>query len=477
MDIYKKLSKLGRERKLTKINIFRRTEFKIFLTVWIVYLFFISTYAGSYISEPTIHQAMSIVDKGSFQVDSYMKDECKLTGCDYSLYNGHYYSGFAPGTSLFIIPFYLVIKPFNLSIPGSYTISEINTVYLILLSSILLFSLLSALLSVLIYSFVLELTNNKKNALIIPFIFAFGTLFFVYSGGFYPRIISAFLVFLSFYLLFKYKDKKNNILFISGFISGLAVTLDFPQILTMGLLFLYLLSFSRNKKIIYFILGAAIPLIILAAYNYHIYDSPLPSAYEYRARIDPEISAGEQRIEAALPSAEKAFSFLFSLKYGLFIYMPILFMSLFGFWYGIKNKKYSREILLFLFIFLLQFLFYISYSVSSPCSFGPRYFLPVLSFLIIPIIFLFDKTVLKVLTLLLSFVSIFINFLGTSIYYGCVKENILYYFKTFFTKGLSSYTLTLLSNEFFYISDITKSLIVIIALGILSTIIYFIWKK
>ena len=53
---------------------FKKTEFKLFLTIWIVYIFFISTYGGSYIAESNIHQAMAIVDHWSFETqrDGFM---------------------------------------------------------------------------------------------------------------------------------------------------------------------------------------------------------------------------------------------------------------------------------------------------------------------------------------------------------------------------------------------------------------------
>lgn len=423
---------------------------------------------------------MSIVDHGSFEVDDYMKEGCKVSGCDYSFYKGHFYSGFAPGISFLVIPFYIITKaimPFLFF--AGYTQNQVATTIVIILSAIFLFSLFSTLTSVLVYKFVSQITKNKKHRLIIPFIFSFGTLFFVYSTGFYPRIVSTLLVFLSFYLLFKFKKEKSNnlLLFIAGFCSAFAVTIDFPQIITLGLLFLYLISFDRSKNIFYFLLGVAIPLIFLTIYNYMVYDSLSPSSYTYRARMTQEMSYNTLEYGASLPSLDKAISFLFSLKYGLFTYMPILFISIFGFWFGIKNKEYSKEMLLFLFIAIAQFLFYISYTVLDPCSFGLRYLLPILPFLIIPIVFVLNKKIFTKSVIFLSSISVLVNFLGTSIYFGCVKENLGYYFKTLINRGVSSYTLTLISEKFIYLSDLTKTAITFTWVIFISLIIYFIWKK
>ncbi len=383
---------------------------------------------------------------------------------------------------MLVIPFYIITKPFIKFLPDLSYINnstEANTIIIIILSSIFLFSLSSALLSVLIYKFVSYITKNKKHQLIIPFLFAFGTLFFVYSTGFYPRVLSTFLIFLSFYLLFKYnkeKSKNNILLFISGFCGAFAIIIDFPQIITLGLLFLYFLSFNRSKKIFYFIIGASIPLIFLFIYNYSIYDTFIPSQYNYRAKVTDELSSAT-KYTMGIPSLSKAILYLFSLKFGLFIYMPIFLMSIFGFWYGFKDKKYSSEIILFLLISISQFLFYISFTGFSPCSFGLRYTISIIPFMIIPVVYTFNYNKLYKISIVLSLLSIIINFIGTSLYCGCIKENIIYYFKEFISHGLSNYTLFVVSNKFIYLTYLIKTVFVIIALIILTILIYLIWRK
>src|SRR3989344_7398251 len=91
----------------------KRTEVKLFLTVFIVYLFFLSDYGGNWMADSIIDSAMAFVDTGEFIVDSYIKGPQ-----DNAFFKEHYYSGFAPGASFLVMPLYLIFKPFmDLFIP------------------------------------------------------------------------------------------------------------------------------------------------------------------------------------------------------------------------------------------------------------------------------------------------------------------------------------------------------------------------
>jgi len=147
-----------------KLDIIKNKEFKIFLTIWLISIFFISGYGGGYIQESVLHLSMAIVDNQDFIVTPYMKEGCKLTGCDYSLYNGNYYSGFAPGSSFLAVPVYFIIKPLLYLIPAipNYTAQQINTLILNIFAAVFISSLLSALLAVLIYRLSGEFTKNES---------------------------------------------------------------------------------------------------------------------------------------------------------------------------------------------------------------------------------------------------------------------------------------------------------------------------
>ncbi|MEK6856677.1 MAG: hypothetical protein AABX49_01540, partial [Nanoarchaeota archaeon] len=84
----------------------KTTEAKIFFTIFLIYLFFISDYGGNWMADSLIDSAMAFVDTGSFIIDGYIK-----APQDNAIFKGHYYSGFAPGASFLVMPLYFLIKP------------------------------------------------------------------------------------------------------------------------------------------------------------------------------------------------------------------------------------------------------------------------------------------------------------------------------------------------------------------------------
>jgi hypothetical protein len=273
------------------------------------------------------------------------------------------------------------------------------------------------------------------------------------------------------------RNKFNSkILFLSGLFCGFAVIIDFPQIFSLMVLFGYLLWIYRNKRIFYFMIGAVIPILLLLSYNYVVFDDFFTSPYSHRAReLSSEMSSTPGSFSVTSFSFNKLYSYLFSLKYGLFVYMPFLILSLFGFYLGFKSRYY-KEVYFCFFVFLLQLFFYVSFSGYTPCSFGLRYMTPVMPFLVIPLIFVFKK--IKVIyVVLFGGVSVLFNFMGPLFYYTCTKEHLFnYYFPMLFERGLTNYTFNLISIKFFYINPWITNIVSFVFLGLVSLYIIHIWK-
>src|SRR3989344_2993659 len=213
-------------------DLFKRTEFKLFLTIWLIYIFFINSYGGDYMTDSTLSSTLSLVDKGTFIVDDYVKEGCKRsTGCDYSYYNSHFYSGYAPGMTLLAVPLYIISKPLFYLIPHNflgYPDNQMKLIFLNFLATIFISSLLSALMTIMVYDITQYFTKNKYHRLISSLVLSFGTLLFIYSTEYYDGTVSTFFIFLSFYLLFKIKNNQEKIissklLFLAGLCAGFSV--------------------------------------------------------------------------------------------------------------------------------------------------------------------------------------------------------------------------------------------------------------
>ncbi len=467
----------------------KKTEVKIFLTIFLVYAFFISDYGGNWMADSLISSAMAFVDTGSFIIDDYIK-----APQDNAIFNGHYYSGFAPGASFLVMPLYFLIKPLLNLLPVSvfgFPQLQFKVIIMNILATVFLTIPASALLSVLIYKFLDNFTTRKKYKLLITFFFAFGTIIFVHSTGFYRRPITLFLAFLSFYLMYKIKNNQirssPKILFLIGLLLGVSIFIEYSMFIVVGLLSLYLLTFLRNKKILWYLLGLLIPLIALMIYHYFIFNDPFTTPYMHRASPRAQSIKTFSDVLTINFSSERAFELTFGLSRGLFISSPILLLSLLGLFYFFRNKpkKNLLEIILIVLIAFSYFLFNVSQVDiwEAGCSFGPRFMIQVLPFLIIPMVFTFNRINIKFI-LLWGTISIFVNLL--SVFYGitglwrgvCGSSNpIKEYLLIFMEKGITNYTLNLINFKAFDISVFWMNILAICGLFILAFLTYLIWRR
>lgn len=472
------------------MKFFKRTELNIFITVSIVLLFYISHYGGSYMADSMLSTTQAIIDTGSIQIDPYVKEGCVNTtskstyGCDHALYKGHWYSGFAPGSSFIALPSYLVLKPFTYLVPefvSGYPKVQIDTILLNIFATILIIIPLSALLSVLIYRTTKNFVKNKKYRIMTSILFSFGTLFFYYSTEFDARVLATFFSFLSFYILFNGRigTIKNSHLFIAGILSSIAVTVEYTQVIVSGILFLYLISFVRDKRVIHYIFGAMIPILLMFAYHYAAFDNILHTGYDYRQGEDKGI-INESTFSNL--NASNIWSYTFSPKYGIFFYMPILLLALYGLFIGFKERKeYWREWGFILLVLLCYLVFIASFTSESGCTFGPRYLIPIIPFMFLALPLVLEKIKLWIV-LVVGFVSFLINYLPVLYMIentGCEPGFVV--LKNFISripgKGLTNYTFNLINQEIIKLDYILVNLISIVILMIIAVIIWKIWKQ
>ena len=206
------------------------------------------------------------------------------------------------------------------------------------LATVLITSLISAFLATLIYKFLKNIRSNKKEQLWVTFIFSFGTLFFIYSTGYFSRIISGAILFFSFYLLFLMKTRilksSKKLLFSIGFLSTISLTIEYTSTPISGLLFLYLFSFFKDKKLIYYLVGCVIPLILLLSYHYYLFDNPFSSPYQYRLT-----SFDQNTGELAFPNLERVWGLSFSPEKGYFFFMPFMLLGIWGIVEGFRKNN------------------------------------------------------------------------------------------------------------------------------------------
>ena len=453
------------------INAFFKTkEFKLFLTIWLVYIFYIEMYGYSCMANSNSALTASIVNEGRFEVDTYYR-----SSCDVAFYNGHYYSGLAPGISFIGAPFYAAGKGLFYFFPDQHIdffyeklerygetlpvdfyrnkkiisnyfpyLSKRQVLEHLVISTFILpvftTTLFSAISAVLLYMLLKYFTNKSKLRIMITLLYAFGTLVFPWATGFFQRPIAIALGFAAFMLLFRLKHHKlkkfKSTLFFAGLLAGISVWFDYYNMLFAGLLFLYLLTFSfkiksKSKKInhdflkyinlknfdwtklISYSLGAAIPVILLLLYHYAAFENPFSTSYSYRVAVDYDILPVSQ---LKLPSIKSLPSF-----FEFFMYSPIIILALYGLYKAtLKKDEHYHEAIGVAIFFILTFIYAsalgILYPEYSPSSHN-RYMQPIVPYLMIFLSYIFTsngmqknkKSNIKNLVIIIGLISLFLN--------------------------------------------------------------------
>jgi hypothetical protein len=285
-------------------------------------------------------------------------------------------------------------------------------------------SLFSSLTVILIYKISKYFTKNEKYRLLISITYGLGSLAFPYALILYTHATGTFFIFLTFYILFKIKQEKiknYNYLFLSGLSMGLAFMFDFSTVFASIFLFFYMFSFNfyEKKNILIFLLGVSLGLLPFIFYNISILGLKLELIPKYNDReIFSAISEQVFRNYGVIvPHVSVPMRVLFDSYRGLLFYYPIFIISLLGLYE--MRKAYKKEVLLILLIFI-SFIIYSSVQITwyGGYCFGPRFMLPAIPFLTIPILFVLNDLKInfsKLVVGILIIFSVFINFLSLQI--------------------------------------------------------------
>ena len=419
-------------------------ECRLFLTVWLIYLFNIAPITGAN-ENRYLDLVRAMVEEGRFEIDTY-----QYNTIDKSYYNGHYYAGAAPGPAFLAIPAYLLYRTVEPWIPvdlfsqydktkyirgylkgieapdafvQAYPLGRFIVLHFLLTG--LTCSAMAALMAVALFRFLKSMALNVRWAYGIAFAFAFGTTIFYYATRLYAHVLGSGFVFFAFLLLLMPKIRLQFLspraIFWSGFCLGTSVLMDYTVFPAAGIVGLYLLWTVRDRRIGYGIAGGMLPLILLMSYHAHCFGSPFHTAYGLpNGPVDDgtHVHYNENFHGFALPPLTQMWGLSFSLFRGVFWYIPVTFCCLFGLVRMLKSDSPFRvEWQVVGAILLGQFLFN---AMMHPdywyggWEFGPRFLTPMIPFMFLPLCGLvnwdrFSRTV----TLYLIILSVLINWIGT----------------------------------------------------------------
>jgi hypothetical protein len=382
-----------------------RVELLLFGVIFATSAFFseIAYQSSNYTARLFLTQA--IVDQGSFRLDAYRD----TLGVDGSVYDGHIYSSKPLGSSLMMLPQYLIIgKPVHF-ILGALNLSpsvqnqqyDTTAVFIGWLVQIFSLALYTAIAFVILYR-IFELVGIQNRRLPLTLLSYFGTLMFAYATIGTGEMFTVPPLLLGIYFLLKSnpmaqgKNAANSypephIKIRSYFFAGLFFAFAFfttNQIALIIIVALIAISWQEHnwRPVFFFALPIAISLLLTLLYNWVNFDSPFSFPIQFWEMGSPE----QLRLE--WPTLGKLAEMSFLPWKGIFFYSPYLILAIPGYWQLYRRSKdplqsgpVSTAMVFFLSGSFILYFLYLVFNMGwyGGADFGFRYIVPVLPFLCI----------------------------------------------------------------------------------------------
>ena len=336
----------------------------------------------------------AIVEEGRLTIDSFHNQEGTFTK-DEAFYNGHYYSSKAVGSSLIAVIFYFPLYRLEQLLSIGISLGVIK--YLLTFFSI---GLPSAFGGSLMYVLCKQVTDNRFQSYILTIVVNLGTMIFPFSVIFFGHQLAGVLLFCAFFLIYQMKVDPNyrrkGVFFLVGFLLGYAQITEYPVapivlVLTVYYIInLFKMGFNnRNLAIILPALGASIPIVLTLVYNNTAFGNPMATGYSYPA--DPWFQQQQSGglVGIGWPNLNAIFFMTLHPAFGLFWQSPVLIMSLIGIWFMLRTSNYRAEALVAITAFFSLLILYSGFPFWwGGYTFGPRYLVPMLTFLCLPLAFI-----------------------------------------------------------------------------------------
>ncbi len=370
--------------------------FLVFVILLICYSYFVPVDNWAVLSRA--FPVYALVDEGVLNIDTYHL----MTG-DKAYFENHYYTDKSIGPSLLAVPVYAIYKavasrsefqqapiddPAHPALSQPYRQGSLEWMTLIVVM------IPSALLGAIIFRFAARFTRRDLYAFILALVYGLATIAFTYSRLLFQHQTAALGLFVGFFLLWKviYEKADSRWLLGVGLFFSLAVISEYVVALFGGLIFLWAVYKLRNSRLIlYMVLGALPLLIVNSIYNLWAFKSLLPVGYSYSVWATVVHEHGFMGLST--PSLPVLGEITFGTFRGLFFISPILILAIPGLYLMWRQQPKYRDVVILISVIIAGFFLYnASYLVWwGGWSTGPRFLVPMIPFMIIPLAFVFNE--------------------------------------------------------------------------------------
>lgn len=377
---------------------------------------------------PRLALTLSIIENGTLTIDRYKGH----TG-DLAYYKGSYYTDKAPGMSFMAIPsvaaarLYLLNEYKNVKWVSIFSGLTARFVFLEQWATITTSGLVAVLTALAIYFLALRMGASTGGAVFAALSYGLATPAWGWATAFFGHVVAGGCLFLGLTAIYfmlgspacKWRDAVLG--FVSGALLSWAVVVELPSAPVSAMITVYALYSARRwerdrllRVLISAVAGAILFISPLLLYNYLITGDIFTSLYGYTVYF-PEMKEGFFGL--GYPKPDVLVSLLFSHKYGIFWFSPVLlaiFPALYMLW------RHSKGLCVLTIATALYYLLLNSSYVywTGGGSTGPRYITPMLPFLCLPLAFMWNAAgkILKTALLALFGLSFALNLVCVSVF-------------------------------------------------------------
>ncbi|MFC1474956.1 hypothetical protein ACFLQK_02815, partial [bacterium] len=310
----------------------------------------------------------SLALHGTLNIDAYHGNTI-----DKAYYEGHYYSDKAPGLSLAAVPAVAILKNVFPAVEWSP-----DNMYARFAITLLLVGIPSVFLAFLLINLTRNITG--MDSLVTTFVYSLGSLALPYSVMFYSHQFCAVLLVAAFYIHYQNRSGASVPNFTNGALTGLlagyAVVCEYPAAVPAALIAgSAFLSCGNIRHRAGLAAGVIIPLVILGAYNYAVFEHPLRIGYEYEVNQWFKAEMGKGIGGVGIPKPGVILHLLGAPQRGLFWAQPFLLLSIPGLYLLFSKDRKRRTAALIsggiiLAAILINAGYYEPYGGFAP---GPRF--------------------------------------------------------------------------------------------------------